>query len=59
MHLTKFWKGFNLFSDDQFGFREKSSITWPAVVHFYERLLQHKDTHDVACVIFLDIAKAF
>ena len=55
---SKFWKRINLFSENQFGFRETHSITL-AITHLYERLLQYKDYDDLACGIFLNIAKAF
>ena len=52
------WKRFNLFSDNQFWFRQKHSTTL-AITHLYNRFLQYKDYDDGACEIFLGITKAF
>ena len=56
--LTNFWKKYNLFSDYQFGFREGHSTTL-AITHLFENLLHFKDNDDIACSVFLDVAKAF
>ena len=56
--LTNFWKKYNLFSDYQFGFREGHSTTL-AITHLFENFLHFKDNDDIACSVFLDVAKAF
>ena len=56
--LTEFFDIYNLFYDNQFGFRKKHSTNL-AITHFYETILEHRDSNLLASSVFLDLAKAF
>ena len=56
--LTEFFDKYNLFYDNQFGFRKKHSTNL-AITRFFERILEHRDNNLLASSVFLDLAKAF
>ena len=56
--LTEFFDKYNLFYDNQFGFRKKHSTNL-AITHFYETILEHRDNNLLASSVFLDLVKAF
>ena len=56
--LTEFFDKYNLFHDNQLGFRKKHSTNL-AITHFYETILEHRDNNFLASSVFLDLAKAF
>ena len=53
-----YFNSLNLFSDCQFGFREKYTTEF-AILDIYEKLLKNIDERKITCAIFLDLAKAF
>ena len=54
----RFLKNFNIFSDSQFGFREKHSTTH-AILYFIDHIASAIDDHLHTLGIFLDLSKAF
>ena len=48
----------NILCDDQFGFRERHSIT-STITDVYTFVLQNRDQQKFTCAIFLDLKKAF
>ena len=56
--LLKFWNKYNVFTANQFGFRENYSTTL-AVTQFCEYIRNETDQNNNVCAIFMDLAKAF
>ena len=56
--MITFWGKYDLFTNCQFGFREKHS-TNIAITYLHETILEERDANKSVCGMFLDFAKAF
>jgi len=58
IRLYDYFSSKNLFSSEQFGFRQKHSTTL-AVTDIYNRILHNAEQKKFTCALFLDLKKAF